>query len=66
MLVDPVSVNGQEKEQISKRRTRLYILLTETFLNVADGNPNTHALCASPEMVAASCHIWSLRFRPCK
>ena len=34
MLVDHVLDNGQEKDAEKQEKTRLYILLIETFLNV--------------------------------
>jgi hypothetical protein len=51
-LVDLVSDNGIEGAE-KQEKTLLFTLSTETLQKRADGNPNTHAFVASPEMVAA-------------
>ena len=51
---------GAEKQE----KTLLFTLSTETLQKRADGNPNTHAFVASPEMVAAVAISGRLDFNP--
>jgi aconitate hydratase len=62
-LVDLVSDNGTEK--VLKKEKKLYhSLFQQKLCKRADGNPNTHAFVASPEMVAAVAISGRLDFNP--
>jgi aconitate hydratase len=56
--------NGLEKEQINKKKNTIIHSFNRNFSKRADGNPNTHAFVASPEMVAAIAISGKLDFNP--
>ena len=66
MLVAHVLVNGQEKDADKEEKNSIVHSFNRNFAKRADGNPNTHAFVASPEMVAAIAISGNLAFNPMK
>ena len=64
MLVDLVLVNGLDKDADLKEKNTIVHSFNRNFAKRADGNPNTHAFVASPEMVAAIAISGRLDFNP--
>jgi len=56
--------NGHVKEQTNKNANSIIHSFNRNFSKRADGNPNTHAFVASPEMVAAVAISGRLDFNP--
>ena len=56
MLVDHVLDNGNEKDAERKKKIQLLHSFNRNFAKRNDGNPNTHAFVASPEIVTAIGH----------
>ena len=59
----PVLVNGQEGADLQEKNSIVHSF-NRNFAKRADGNPNTHAFVASPEMVAAIAISGKLDFNP--
>ena len=64
MLVALVSGNGQERGADKQEKNSIIHSFNRNFSKRADGNPNTHAFVASPEMVAAVAIAGRLDFNP--
>ena len=64
MPADHVSDNGRAPELKKVKRIRLFTRLTRNFSKRADGNPNTYAFVASPEIVTAMAIAGDLTFNP--
>ena len=64
MPADLVLVNGLEKEPDKQEKNTIVHSFNRNFSKRADGNPNTHAFVASPEMVAAIAISGRLDFNP--
>ena len=62
--MDHVSDNGQEPEQNEKEKNSIVHSFNRNFAKRADGNPNTHAFVASPEVTTALAIAGSLTFNP--
>ena len=63
MLVDHVSDNGHRyKDPKNAPKNSIVHSFNRNFAKRADGNPNTHAFVASPEISNSNCYCWSLRF----
>ena len=53
MLVDHVLDNGHRKDAEKREKNSIVHSFNRNFAKRADGNPNTHAFVASPELVTA-------------
>ena len=64
MLVDHVLGNGHREGADKQEKNTIVHSFNRNFAKRADGNPNTHAFVASPEMVAAIAISGRLDFNP--
>ena len=64
MLVVRASVNGQGILMIRTRKNSIITSFNRNFAKRNDGNPNTHAFVASPEIVTALAIAGDLTFNP--
>ena len=66
MLAALVSDNGSGTQMILLRKNSIVTSFNRNFAKRADGNPNTHAFVASPEVVLALTIAGDLCFNPLK
>ena len=64
MHADRVLANGHREGADLKEKNSIVHSFNRNFAKRADGNPNTHAFVASPEMVAAIAISGKLDFNP--